>query len=448
MKNVVLDVKKEYSADVVVCGGGVSGFSAAVSAARNGAKTILIESGGFLGGTATKGLVGPFMTCYDAKGKEQIIKGLFSELVEELDKEGGCIHHTKCPGEDSYSGYRMTGHIGVTPFNHETLKRVMERMCLEAGVKLLYHTVVIGCEKEGDTLKTVYAADSNDIISIEGKMFIDATGSAVLANKAGAETMRGNDDGIVQTASTFYIVSGVNKKVLDDYMAEHKEMRSRFYMDLIEEKRAEGKFPCGTYKLRLFEAPDDLWVVNMAQVDEQFNELDGEELTNAEISQRKQIVAITEFLKENIPGLENIRMVTSASDIGIRESRRIVGKHIFCLEDIQNTVKFDDRIAVCANSIDVHEKDCVKYITHSDENYYIPLSCLISNNVDNLFAAGKCLSADRYAFAAVRVMPPCIAMGQAAGTAAAVCVKENVKTSDVPVTTVQEILVKNGAYIG
>lgn len=448
MSNVTFEIDREYSCDVVVCGGGMSGFSAALSAARAGAKTILIESGGFLGGSATKGLVGPFMTCYDAKGEQQIIKGIFSELVEALKAEGGCIPYTECKGSDSYSGYRMTGHFGVTPFDHETLKRVTEKMCLDAGVKLLYHTTLIGCETEESKITKIYAADANNIISIKAEMFIDTTGTAALAHKAGAETMRGNDDGMLQTASMFFIVKGVDKKVVDEYMSVHTDMRSRFYMDKIEECRKDGSFPCGTYKLRLFETLDGKWVVNMAQVDEQLNELDGEAVTNAEIDQRKQIMKLIEFLRKNIPGHENIELITTASDIGVRESRRMVGKTVFGLEDITSARKFSDRIAVCANSIDIHEKDCVKYITHSDENYYIPLSCLISKNIDNLLTAGKSLSADKYAFAAVRVMPPCMAMGQAAGITAAIGAKKKLAAACVPYEEVQDILIKNGAYIG
>lgn len=448
MSSVVLNIQKEYNCDVVVCGGGVSGFASAVSAARNGAKTILIESGGFLGGIATKGLVGPFMTCYDAKGENQIIKGLFSELVEELIKEGGAISPADCHGGDSLSGYRTKGHIGVTPFNYETLKIVTEKMCLEAGVKLLYHTTIIGCDKEENKLTRIYAADSNNIISVNAKMFIDTTGSALLADKAGIKTMRGNDDGILQTASTFFVISGVDKKALDDYMDTHQDMRSRFFMDVIEEGQKDGSFPCGTNKLRIFENPDGTWVVNMAQIDEQLNELNNEDVTLAEVEQRKQIAKIVEFMRNHITGLENVQLVATASDIGIRESRRIIGKTVFCLDDIKSARKFDDRIAVCANSIDIHQKNGVSYTAHDNENYYIPLSCLIADKVDNLLTAGKSLSADRYAFAAVRVMPPCIAMGEAVGITAAIASKKGIKAGDVPYKEVQDILIKNGAYLG
>ncbi len=448
MRKAVLPIEKEYFCDVLVCGGGVSGFAAAVSTARSGANTILIESGGFLGGTATKGLVGPFMTCYDSKGEKQIIKGLFSELVDLLIAENGAVSPGQCRGGDGYSGYRTAGHIGVTPFNFEALKSVAEKMCIESGVKLLYHTTLIGCEMSDNRISCVYVADSNHIIAIHAKMFIDTTGTAALAEKAGAETMRGNEDGILQTASTFFTISGVNKMVLDAYMDDHSDMRSRFFMDQIEQGRADGRFPCGTNKLRIFENPDGTWVVNMAQVDEQLNELDCEAVTNAEIQQRQQIQKLMDFLRQEIPGLENVQLVATASDIGIRESRRIIGKTVFCLDDIQNARKFDDRIAVCANSVDIHQKNGVAYTAHTRDNYYIPLSCLISNSIDNLLTAGKSLSADKYAFAAVRVMPTCIAMGQAVGIAAAIAAEQEISAGEVPYRQVQVRLLRGGAYLG
>lgn len=448
MKQVTLNLQKEYECDVLVCGGGVSGFAAAVSAARNGAKTMLIESGGFLGGTATKGLVAPFMTCYDAEGKERIIKGLYSVLEERLLKENGGIAPEKCPGGDSYSGYRTKGHIGVMPFDTEIIKIVFEQICLEAGVEILYHTNLLGCDREEKNITKVYAADSNDIISISAKMFIDTTGTATLAYKAGAQTMRGNDDGILQTASMFFVISGVDKQILDEYMNKNEEMRARYFMDIIEQGKKDGTFPCGTRKIRIFENPNGTFTVNMAQIDEQINELDNREITKGEINQRLQIQKLIEFMRKNIPGLENVELFATASDLGIRESRRIMGKTIFCLEDIKQAKKFDDRIAVCANSIDMHQKDRVSYTAHTGKNYYIPLSCLISNSVDNLLTAGKSLSADKYAFAAVRVMPPCIAMGEAAGITAALAAQKSVSAGDVPHEEVQKILIDNGAFLG
>ena len=445
MEKVSFSVSHKYSCDVLVAGGGVGGIAAAVSAARLGQSTLLIESGGFLGGTATKGLVGPFMTCYDSEGKEVIIRGFFTEFVDAMVKDGGAVSYLDCPGGDSHSGYRTAGHIGVTPFDIESFKRVAESICIDSGVKLLYHAQLIGCETNGRQITCVYAATVRGIERISAKMFIDATGSASLAKMAGAETFRPDE---VQTASTFFRVEGVDKKMLDEHMRTHSEIRGRYFMDEIVESRLRGEFPCGTRKLRIFEEPNGFWSVNMAQEDCEVNELDPEAVTAAEISQRKQIPKIIGFLRKTVPALSDIKLVDSASDIGIRESRRIVGRHLLCLDDIKAHTRFPDRIAVCANSIDIHKRDHVDYTPHDGGNYYVPLSCLLSKDIDNLLAAGKCVSTDRYAHAAIRVMPPCMAVGEAAGICASLAAQAKVSHFEVPAERVQEIIVKNGGFIG
>lgn len=444
MKKIIFDIAKEYNCDVLVAGGGVSGISAAVNAARNGAKVILCEADGYLGGTATRGLVGPFMTCYDRTGENQIIRGFFQEFVDRMIAEGGAIHHSKCPGGDSYAGYRSKGHYGVTPIDPEVLKRVAEDMCKEAGVKLLYHSRVIGCDTENNTIKSAYIATPAGVEVINAKVYIDTTGNAALAEKAGAEVVFGDENGFVQTASLFFRISGVNKEKLDSEIAKTTDDRCRFFMDVIEESTKKGEFPCGTLKLRIYEGIDGVWTVNMAQEDSTVVDFDTEAVTAAEVSQRVQISKIFKFLKNNIPGLENIQMTESAAGIGIRESRRIVGKTMLSKDDLLNSRHYDERIAVCSNSIDVHMKKGVEYWT-CEKNYYIPLSCLVSKNITNLMGAGKTMSADKYAFAAVRVMPPCFAMGEAAGITAALAKDGNV--SDVDVKDVQKVIVKNGGYL-
>lgn len=447
MEKLTVSVSKTYDCDVLVVGGGVTGIAAAICAAREGARVILCETGGFLGGTATKGLVGPFMTCYDHAGKNRIMRGFFAQLVERLIAENGAISYLDCPGLDSYSGYRLTGHTGVTPFSVEVFKRVAEEMCLEAGVRLLYHTHLIACETQDDVIKKAYFAAVSGVEAITAKVFIDTTGSATLAYHAGAEVFRGDEEGFVQTASLFFQIRGVDKEKMDAYMAENWEPRKRFFMDEIVEARKAGKFPCGTYKFRIFESLDGLWTVNMAQEDGQVNELDSEDLTMAEIRQRRQIMPLIAFLKETIPGCENIELITSASDLGVRESRRIVGKTMLRGEDLQKSNYKDEQIAVCANSMDIHTATGVDYMTHTGNNYYIPLSCLISRNIKNLLAAGKNVSADKYAFAAIRVMTPCFAMGEAAGIAAAMAAKADGQVAAVNVKDVQKRILDNGGYL-
>lgn len=448
MKTAAFLIQKEYTCDVLVVGGGISGLSAAVAAARAGADVMLCENGGALGGIATKGLVGPFMTCYDKKGEKQIIRGFFSEFVERMAAQGGAIPPENCHGGDSYSGYRPKGHIGVTPFSPEVFKRVAEEFCLEAGVKLLYHTQLIGAQTENNTIECAYFATVSGVEAVHAKVFIDTTGNASLAHHAGAETFYGDEAGMVQTVSTFFTITGVDKEALDKHMAENTDMRSRFYMDALDEGRRTGEFPCGTQKLRIFETLNGEWFVNMSQVDEQVCDLDVAQVTAAEISQRRDIPKIVAYLKKSVPALKNIRLVTTASDLGVRESRRIVGRTLLTGDDIMHSRHYDERIAVCANSIDIHQKDTVAYTPYeSDNNYYIPLSCLISKNISNLMAAGKCMSADKYAFAAVRVMPPCFAMGEAAGITAAMALESGNDPSKVDVKKVQAAILANGGYL-
>ena len=448
MTSVSFDIAKEFKCDVFVAGGGVAGIAAAVTAARGGAKVILADSNGYLGGSATAGMVGTFMTCMDTKGEKQIIKGFFEEFVQELLKENGAIYHTNCPGCDSYSGYRETGHIGVTPYDFEAFKRVADKLCLEAGVKLIYHATLVKTEAESGRVTSAYLALKDGIYRVDAKVFIDTTGDGALSYQAGAKTMYGDEDGTIQNPTLFCTITGVDKPALDEYVANSKNPRERFYMDLIEDGRKSGEFPCGTYKLRLFESLNGNWNVNMAQVDENIDVLDGEVITDAEISQRVQLVKIIEFLKKNIPSLKDIRMVKSAASLGIRESRRVVGNYVLTVDDLKDSTDFPDKVVACANSIDVHCKDHVNYQTRSsDKNYYIPLSSLIVRGFSNLLVAGRCLSADRFALAAVRVMPPCFAMGEAVGVTAALAMELGGDVNAVNVKDVQNTLIKNGGYL-
>lgn len=444
---ISLNVNRVYDCDVLVCGGGVSGIATAISAGRSGARVILIESGNCLGGIATEGLVGPFMTCFDTKGKTQIIKGIFNELIERLILKEEGIHPSLCKGGDCYSGYRTHGHIGVTPFTQEAFKRVAEEMCLESHVKIFYHTSLVDCKRVENKITCAYAYGGEELIKINAKAFADCTGNALLAKKAGASVYYGNN-GKVQPSSTFFIIEGVDKELLDKHSALYKDdMVKLHYMEEIENAKKMGVFSSGTVKTRLFLNPDKkTWTVNMAQHNEDFNHFSLEEVSNVEIAQRAQIEEIIAFLRTLEP-FRNVKLVKSADRVGIRESRRINAIYKFTLSDVQSGVKFRDRIAKCSNSVDVHQVQGVNYVANKSGDYYIPLSCMISKDISNLMAVGKCIDADRFAFGAVRVMPTCIAMGEAAGITLAISVKENVLVKDVDVLSVQQELRMHGAII-
>ena len=185
----------------------------------------------------------------------------------------------------------------------------------------------------------------------------------------------------------------------------------------------------------------------MAQYNEDYDQFSAETVSQVEIEQRQQVLEIIDFLR-TLPLYKNIELVEIAENIGVRQSRQMKSIRTFTLNDIQNATKFEDRIAHCANSVDVHQKVGVNYVPNKKTNYYIPLSCMISKDISNLMGVGKCVDADKFAFGAIRVMTPCIAMGQAAGITLALATKEDLPVKAVDVKKVQTLLLENGAYLG
>lgn len=442
-------VSKEFESDILIVGGGVAGFAAAIGAARMGAKVILAEENGYLGGCATAGLVAPFMTCYDRLGENQIIRGVFDDLIRRLIKEDGAIPPEDCRKKDAYSGYQPAGHLGTTPFDKEVLKRVMEEMCAEAGVELKYHYLFVGAEKQDRKLTACIFATRNGFYTIKAKAFIDCTGDANVCYAAGGECTFSDEDGNLQPPSTFFLIDGVNEEVFGAHMGDHSlPERERRYMDLVSSARERGEFPCGTQKVRVFKQLQGVWAVNMCQIDEPFDVNDPDLVAKAEIEGRKQSKIIFDFLKKYIPGLENIRLLQTSDRLGVRESRRIAGEYVLKHEDLLRSKIFDDAVAVLSNTVDIHTSKAVLYTPMKvSSSYSIPYRALVHRDFDNVWAAGRNVSADRFAHGAVRVMPPCMAMGQAAGVAAAIACDKNLAAKDVPYTELRERLIEQNVYL-
>lgn len=446
-----IQIKKSFECDVLVIGGGVAGFGAAVAAARNGAKVILAEENGYMGGCATAGLVAPFMTCFDRMGEKQIIRGVFDDLVRRLVNEDGAIPPEECRKMDGYSGYNPfhTGHLGTTPFDKEVLKRVMEEICIEAGVELKYHYLFVGMEKQERNLTSCIFATKNGFYKINAKAFIDCTGDADVCYAAGAEILFSDENGELQPSSTFFLIDGVKEEVVEAHIGNHSlPERERRWMDIIDKARDMGEFPCGTKKVRIFKQLNGVFAVNMCQIDDPFDVTDPDRITAAEIEGRKQVKIIFDFLKKHIPGFENIRLLESSARIGIRESRRVVGEYILKHEDILQAKIFDDAIVILSSTVDVHTPSGVIYTPdNAKETYSIPYRSIIAKGFDNLWMAGKNVSADRFAHGAVRVMPPSIAMGQAAGVAASLACELNTTAKDVPYNKLRSVLIEQKVYL-
>lgn len=438
-------------ADVLIVGGGPAGIGAAIAAARQGVTTILVEAHGFLGGMATAGLVGPFMTSYSPDGERQVIKGVFEEIVRRMEKKGGAIHPENVRAGQSYSSYISRGHDRVGPFDSECLKLTAEELCIEAGVKLIYHAFLVDIIKgtSGQIEGCIFSSKSG-LVAIRCKIAVDCTGDADLASLSGAETRIGRDeDSLTQPATLFFRVRNVDKGELEEYRRENPEPDSMQFSTLVEKARKNGDFPIQREKLGMYEGLRGEWRVNTTRITgiDATNVLD---LTQAEIEGRRQVQIVLNFLKKYVPGCANVELIDTAPQIGIRESRRIVGEYVLSADDLLNSRIFDDAIALGGFAIDIHQPDGssgVFSLMKSGKAYTIPYRCLIPKGLGNVLVAGRCISATHEALGSVRVMPPCFATGQAAGSAAALSVLHDVTIREVNVARLRSSLQDQGGVV-
>lgn len=446
---VSLPVVRELSCDVLVVGGGPAGLAAAVCSARHGAKTVLAERNGYLGGMATAGLVGPFMTATTPKGGTQLIRGFFDEFVRRMEAKGGAIHPLKAK-IGSFSSYRAGGHYGMTTFDPETFKSVAEQTCREAGVELCYHLLFVKADVAEGRISSAYFAAKGGIWKVVAKDYVDCTGDGDVAFSAGVPTVYGDGQGDVQASSLFFRIRGVDKAKMDAHDADcrsRKDKDAQFYVNEIKSARAAGEFPIWRQKVEVYEGLDGTWIVNMGQ-SENVDGTDPKQVTEAEIIGREQARIIVAFLRKYVKGCENCELAQSAEQLGVRETRRIVGEYTVTVDDVRNSVKYADSVFCCASHMDIHRKGRVEYVTRkTDAPYYIPYRALLPKDVSNLVVAGRCASAERPVMGAIRVMPPCFAMGQAAGTAAALAVKAGVGPKGLDASTLVETLCKDGVYL-
>jgi len=442
--------------DVLVVGGGPAGVAASVAAARGGARTLLVEQYGALGGMGTVGLVGPFMTSFSADGKRQVIAGIFDELVRRMVAVGGAIHPSEVPPGSSHSGFIVRYHNNVTPFDPESLKLVAAEMAVEAGVELLLHSFVFDVlmreGAEAPAIAGVFAANKSGVQCLRARVVVDCTGDADVAALAGAPTEKGRpEDGKTQPMTMFFRVGGVDGEQVRQYVREHPEERSPF-TGIVERGRAAGEWPeVPRERVGIYESstPGE-WRVNTSRL----LGLDGtkvEDLTRGEVEGRRQVHALMAFFRKRVPGFAGARLIDTAGQVGVRETRRIVGEYVLTVEDICAGRRFPDAVALCSYGVDVHNPEGPgqgRRQEYETANVYeIPYRCLVPRRVEQLLVAGRCISSTHEANGAIRVMPPCFATGQAAGTAAALAVKSGRSPREVPADKLRRALAAAGQVL-
>ena len=439
--------------DVLVVGAGPAGIGAAVCAARQGAKTLVFDQNGCVGGQATVGMVGPFMTSFDARNERMVIRGIFEEIVERMKALGGAVDPALIEACQPMSGFYSIGHAHVGPFDHECLKQVATEMILESGAELLLHTQFVDVLMDGERIAGVVVANKSGMSVIRAKVVVDCSGDADVCVRAGVGFELGNvNDGNIQAATLFFRVGNVDTPRLKAHMAEHQSEIKPFFGPfswLIREKADEWDVPRG--EICMFESPRaGEYRMNVTRI----LDVDGtnvEDLTRAEVEGLRQAHKVFDFLKKYAVGFENAVFLGTADTIGIRETRHIDGIRRLTVDEVKVCAVPEDSIAVMATNMDTHHRNDLggSYITHTAGPFFgVPYGCLVPRGVSNLLMAGRALSADAMAGSATRMIPCCMVFGQAAGTAAAMAAQSGVAPADVNVPELRESLRAQGACLG
>ena len=420
--------------DVIVAGGGLTGVAAAVAAARAGASVLLVERYGFLGGMATAGLVNPFMPHFVARGSEpgqEAVRGIFLEILDALEAEDAIVRNLQ--------GWANTA------FDSEVLKWVLDRMALDAGVELVLHTFLADVEGGDGTVSAIETVSKSGRGRLSARAFIDCTGDADLAAMAGFETVFGREsDGKAQAMTLMFRVAGV-----DTERMPARNQAAAIFTRAIES--GEVKKP-GKHHLLMFPyTADGVLTFNQNEIIG-LRATDSADMTRAEIEGREAVREMVAFLRRRMLGFENCHIETIAPQVGVRESRRIIGEHVLTGDELLSQQRFEDTVVCGAYPVDIHDPDGKQQppMAHLPEGgwYDVPYRCFVPKGSVNLLAAGRCLSATHEAAASVRVMPICTAMGQAAGEAAAMAVEAGVPVGEVDTDELRARLLRGGAFLG
>ncbi len=469
--------------DVAVFGSGPAGVGAALAAARTGARTMLVEKMGALGGQMTSGLVtgmhgyrihkhGVGSGAYWAfdHHTKQVVGGIAEEMVQRLKKKNAAFFDAEGPNNR-------------VEFDPEALKSTLFEMMTEANVELMLDSFAFGTVMENGHIKAVRIANKNGEELIEAKQYVDATADGDIAAWAGAPYEIGRaEDGRTMPITLYIKLGGVNLQKTLDYLKEHpKDLHNGTGADWQKIADIGGPLEIVGFRSKIQEAfknndyptpigakygfPYPIFFLEPSFLPKGQTKLlvdmaygidssDAAELTKAEIHVRQvQAPAVANFAKKYLPGFEDSYLMETASLIGTRESRRIMGDYVLNEDDILNNRRFPDVVARCGRAMNVHSPTGGKldedrggqyWIEAEDpKGYDIPLRCLIPQKVDNLFVSGRCISVTHMALGSTRGMPVCMATGEAAGTAAALCSIGSVDGRTLDIKKLQGALLGN-----
>lgn len=415
-----IPVWKSY--DVIVCGAGPAGACAAVAAARQGAKVALVERYGIPGGNLTSGHVGPILGSVSGGTMRDELTGLLGVRDNDMDGKTGVAHDME------------KARIALTEFiDHKNIDVYLQTMVSDAWV-------------EENTVKGVIISTKEGLKILTAKVVIDATGDGDVAAFAGCDFEKGRDDGLMQPVTLEFTLDNVDedRAILCIGDIDDVQFKGQRFLDWTKQCAEDGILPKNTAAVRLHPTVyKGSRQVNTTQANG-YDSTKVETLYDAELELRRQIVILQKFFRENLPGYENCKVVSSACTTGIRESRRIMGEYVITGEECAAGKRFDDVIVHKADFlVDIHNPagsgQADKKIQYCIP-YDLPYRCFVPRKIDGLLTAGRCISGTHRAHASYRVMSICMAMGEAVGVAASMCAAQDCQPRDLNVKALQQKL--------
>ncbi|MBE6732117.1 MAG: FAD-dependent oxidoreductase [Ruminococcaceae bacterium] len=441
---------KNYEYDLAVVGSGSGGLSAAITAAKQGLKVILIDKNGYAGGLASSGI--PFLGFLDMK-KRPVVGGFATKFVDELVKCGASLGVRHCPK-----------HLSVVVTKPDEVKIAVAKMCSENGVKLMLHSYLVDVKLEDNKISEIICDCAGERFKVKAKIFVDATGDGVLSKLAGAPYMKGTAGENLQPASVLYTIGGVDKEKFLKWVEENPENLSDSYsMEYLNErpdyvfvtlghlwnKYKDTEWPFkGIWAMILINRLNDSEVMLNGPRMPATDSTDSESITYAETEGANQSLQFVEFLRKYVGGFENAFLSHINEHIGVRESRRVEGVKTLTIDMVSKGEIPEDAVALGAYPVDIHSsKDFTSKFIHVENPYGIPYLTTVAKTIDNLMLSGRCISVDREAFGSTRVMGTCLAMGEAVGYGASIAIKECILPKNVDVNKIRAKIEANGGIL-
>lgn len=446
--DITLKIKKEYSFDLVVVGGGVSGFSCALSAARQGMKVAIIEKLGLLGGTATAcgvlQMLGGRKLNSNTKLHDRVIGGIFDEITDELIKNKEAVEPNDVDLSFNPYGWYPRMASGIV-FNEESLKRKLENKLINENVRIFYNTNVISTNIYEKKISSIIATTINGIIKIDSKLFADCSGNGDVAYLSNCETTKGQEDGLMTPVSLEMHLENIN---IDELVTYQNKNNSPKLVEIIDKLKTNGlwKFNYDIFIAIKLISDNSMMINTIRQI-----LVDGtkeEDITKALIEGRKENYELFKIIKQFFPGFKNARIKRIYDNVGIRETRRIIGLTMITTTNALNGKRYNDSVASTTYNFDLPSPTKPSFDSmmknrnnpNAKRKYTvieIPFRALINNTIDNLIVAGRCISAEREVLGALRVMGPCMGMGEIAGIASSLAINTDCNYKNISISTLK-----------